>query len=304
MKVLVSGGAGFIGSNVVEVLEAKGAKVVVLDDFSHAGYKNLLNLKAEVICADILEKDLYKRLPEFDAVIHEAAITDTTLLDDRKMVMVNFEGFKNVFNFCALKKIKLVYASSAGVYGNGPSPMKEDQPLKPHNIYAYSKCLCDRYAKTYALKSKIPLVVGLRYFNVYGPAEYHKGSSASMIYQLYLQMKEGKRPRIFKYGEQKRDFIYVKDVARITVDALKLKKNAVLNVGCGQARSFNEIISSLNKNMKKNLEPDYFDNPYAGVYQDFTCADVTLLKNNKLSAEFSLEKGIQDYVKNYLSVNS
>ncbi|UCG34968.1 MAG: ADP-glyceromanno-heptose 6-epimerase [Candidatus Omnitrophota bacterium] len=303
MKVLVSGGAGFIGSNVVETLETKGAKVVVLDDFSHAGYKNLLNLKAEVICADILDRDLYRKMPKFDAVIHEAAITDTTLPDERKMVMVNFEGFKNVFNFCAAKKIKLVYASSAGVYGNGPSPMKEDQSLEPHNIYAYSKYLCDRYAKAYALKSKIPLVVGLRYFNVYGPREHHKGSSASMIYQLYLQMKEGKRPRIFKYGEQKRDFIYVKDVARITVDALKLKKNAILNVGCGAARSFNEIISCLNKNMGKSLEPDYFDNPYAGVYQDFTCADSGLLKKNKLSAEFSLEKGIEDYIKNYLSAN-
>ncbi len=301
MKILVTGGAGFIGSNVVRVLEAKGAKVVVLDDFSHASYKNLLDLKAEVICADILDHNLYKKLPKFDAVIHEAAITDTTLPDDRKMVMVNFEGFKNVFNLCSTKKIKLIYASSAGVYGNGPAPMKESQTLVPHNTYAYSKYLCDCYVRAYATKSKIPLVVGLRYFNVYGSGEYHKGVSSSMIYQLYLQMKENKLPRVFKYGEQKRDFIYVKDVARITVDALKLKKNAILNVGTGQPRSFNEIISCLNKSMKKSLEPDYFDNPYVGVYQDFTCADVNLLKKSKLGANFSLEKGIEDYVKSHLS---
>lgn len=305
MKVLVTGGAGFIGSNVVKILEDNGAKVFILDDFSHSSYKNLLNVKAKIICADILDESVYKKLPKMDAVVHEAAITDTTLDDDTKMMRVNFEGFKKVLNYCLSKKIRLVYASSAGVYGNGTSAMKESQKIIPHNIYAYSKYLCDCETKKVAEKKNAPIIVGLRYFNVYGPNEYHKGSAASMTYQLYLQMKAGKNPKVFKHGEQKRDFIYVKDVARVTVEALKSKKPAILNLGTGKARSFNDIIAALNKAMSKNLKPEYFNNPYEGKYQDFTEADTTLLKKTlKTQTEFSLEKGISDYVRNHLGIIS
>ena len=301
MRVLVTGGAGFIGSNVVKMLEEAGVETVILDDFSHASYKNLLGLKGEIICGDILDEKLYEKLPKVDAVIHEAAITDTTLADDAKMMMVNYRGFKNVLNFCLDKKIRLVYASSAGVYGNGTSAMREDAEIIPHNIYAYSKYQCDCLMKKVIEKSSKPIIIGLRYFNVYGPDEYHKGLSASMIYQLYLQMKEGKQPRIFKSGEQKRDFIYVKDVARITVEALDSKKSAVLNVGTGTPRSFNDIIASLNKTMGLGVKPDYFDNPYLGKYQDYTEADTTLLKEVLgTSAQFSLEAGVEDYLKGYL----
>jgi len=301
MKVLVTGAAGLIGSNVVKILEEKGAKTIALDDFSTGNYKNIKDIKGEVIAADILDESIYSKLPKVDAVIHEGAITDTTLKNDKKMIMVNFEGFKNVFNFCLKKKAKLVYISSAGVYGNGSSPMKEGQIARPLNAYAYSKYLCDCHALKFMGKKILPLLVGIRYFNVYGPGEYHKGSAASMIYQLYLQMKAGKRPRVFKSGEQKRDFIYVKDAARITVDALSLKKDLIVNIGTGNARSFNDIISALNKAMGKNLDPDYFDNPFTGLYQDFTEADISILeKNFRLPPQFSLEKGIDDYVKNHL----
>jgi ADP-L-glycero-D-manno-heptose 6-epimerase len=303
MKVLVTGGAGFIGSNVIKILEEKAAQVFVLDDFSSANVRNLEGTKAEVICADILDEKIYAKLPKIDAVIHEAAITDTTLKDDKKMLMINFNGFKNIFNFCLRQKLKLVYISSAGVYGDGPNPMKETQKARPLNAYAYSKYLCDCYALKFMVKKVLPLIVGIRYFNVYGPGEYHKGSAASMIYQLYLQMKANKRPRIFKFGEQKRDFIYVKDAARLTVEALNLKKNLIVNVGTGRARSFNDIIAALNKAMGKNLEPDYFDNPFTGLYQDFTEADISLLKKNFTTPpQFSLEQGIQDYVTNYLVI--
>lgn len=300
MKVLVTGGAGFIGSNVVKFLEERGAKVFVIDDFSSSNFKNLEGTNAEVICADITDEKVFSKLLKVDAVIHEAAITDTTLKDDKRMMLVNFEGFKNVFRYCARKKIKLVYISSAAVYGDGPSPMKESQPLKPLNIYGYSKYLCDCFASKFLNKKVLPLLVGLRYFNVYGPGEYHKKTAASMIYQLYLQIKENKPPRIFKWGEQKRDFIYVKDAARITVEALSLKKDFIINVGTGKARSFNEIIDCLNKAVGKNLKPDYFDNPYVGLYQDFTQADTSLLKKLNLEAKYSLEEGINDYVKGYL----
>ncbi|MBU2045091.1 MAG: ADP-glyceromanno-heptose 6-epimerase [Candidatus Omnitrophica bacterium] len=301
MRVLVTGGAGFIGSNVVKILEDQGDKVIVLDNFSHSSYKNLMDLEAEVIASDITDGSIYKKLPKVDAVIHEAAITDTTLADDTKMMTVNYEGSKKVLDFCLAKNIPLVYASSAGVYGETKSLASEDQKLTPHNTYGYSKYLFDcRVSKLIAKKSS-PRIVGLRYFNVYGPREYHKGSAASMTYQLYLQMNSGKRPRVFKYGEQKRDFIYVKDVARITVEALKSKTSAILNLGTGTPRSFNDIISSLNQALKTKLEPDYFDNPYGDKYQNFTQADTALLeKTLKTSAQFSLEKGIQDYVNEYL----
>lgn len=303
MRVLVTGGAGFIGSNVVEILEDKGVETVILDNFSHASYKNLLSVKGEVICGDILDEKIFDKLPKIDGVIHEAAITDTTLKDDTKMMEVNFNGFKNVLDFCLRKNIKLVYASSAGVYGEGSFPMKEEQDKVPHNTYAYSKYLCDCRAQEIRSKKGSPLIVGLRYFNVYGPSEYHKGTSASMIYQLYLQMKQGKQPRVFKYGEQKRDFIYVKDIARLTVEALRLKKSTVVNLGTGKPRSFNDIIAALNNALKLDLKPEYFNNPYEGNYQDYTEADTEhLMSTFGAGAQFSLEKGISDYVTNYLSI--
>lgn len=301
MRVLITGGAGFVGSNIVRMLEAKGAKTIILDNFSSANYKNILDVKGEIICADILDKEIFKKLPKLDAIIHEAAITDTTLTDNSKMMMVNYNGFRNIANFCLNQKIKLVYASSAGVYGAMNTTMKEDQKLIPHNTYAYSKYLCDCYLQKISKQKLSSLIVGLRYFNVYGPGECHKGSAASMIYQLYRQMSNNQRPRVFKYGQQKRDFIYVKDVARISIEALQLKKSNILNVGTAIARSFIDIIKALNNILKTNLEPDYFDNPYCDKYQDYTQADATRLqKIMKTTANFSLEEGIKDYVLNYL----
>lgn len=303
MKALVTGGAGFIGSNIVKTLEDKGFETVIMDDFSHANYKNLMHIKGDVICADILDEGIYGKLPKIDVVFHQAAITDTTLTDDTKMMMVNFNGFKNVLNFCLKKKIKLIYASSAGVYGEGTPPMKESQEVIPHNTYGYSKYLCDCLTQKIIKKNDSPVIAGLRYFNVYGPGEYHKGSSASMIYQLYLQMSKNQRPRVFKFGEQKRDFIYVKDIVKANIEALNLKKGAILNIGTGKARSFNDIIASLNRVLKKDLQPDYFDNPYSDKYQNYTEADVSL-RNKVLGIKdtFSLEKGVEDYIKNYLLV--
>lgn len=301
MRILVTGGAGFIGSNIAALLEQKGHTVFILDNFTHCSYRNIMSLRAEVICADIVDENTFKGLPKLDAVIHEAAITDTTLADDAKMMEVNYNGSKNVLDFCWKKKIPLVYASSAGVYGESKPPMREDRGLTPHNTYGYSKYLFDCYVQKIMNKKGAPRIVGLRYFNVYGPGEYHKGSSASMIYQLYLQMKAGKSPRVFKYGEQKRDFIYVKDVARITVEALTAKKSIIVNVGTGISRSFNDIIACLNSTLKTKLQPDYFDNPYADKYQNFTQADTSLLEAVlHIKAEFSLEKGIRDYITKYL----
>jgi ADP-L-glycero-D-manno-heptose 6-epimerase len=143
-------------------------------------------------------------------------------------------------------------------------------------------------------------VAGLRYFNVFGPREYFKGSAASMIYQLAQQMLAGKRPRIFKWGEQRRDFIYVKDVVEATLRAREARRNTVVNVGTGQSTSFNEVIEALNEGLGTNLQPDYFDNPY-DFYQNFTQADMTRAKREiGFEAKYSTREGILDYVRNYL----
>lgn len=304
MKVLVTGAAGFIGSNIVKYLEEKSIDTVLFDNFSHGNYSNILEAQGEVVWGDVSDLHFAKKIPAVDAVIHEAAITDTTLADNQKMVKINYDGFRNVFDFCLSKNIPLVYASSAGVYGRFEKKMSEQEKPTPHNTYAYSKYMCDCWVNKYRENNKTPPIVGLRYFNVYGPHEDYKGSAASMIFQLYNQMISGQNPRIFKFGEQKRDFIYVKDVARITAEAINLGKSVISNVGTGQPRTFNDIISILNKTINTDLKPEYIDNPYQKVYQNYTEADTGILNNVlKTETKYSLEAGIEDYFKNYLKKN-
>ena len=298
-KYLVTGGAGFIGSNIAKTLEAQGHEVTVLDDFAKNGnFKNLIGFKGDVITADLFEQvpvDMY-----FDAIFHEAAITDTTVMDQKAMMQQNVEAFKNILNFAADNDIqKVIYASSAATYGNGPVPNVETQPTHPENIYGFSKAIMDNVARQFAAEHHDMTIIGLRYFNVYGPGEYYKGKMASMIYQLYLQMKEGKRPRVFKMGEQQRDFVYVKDIVKINLCALNNgKETGVYNAATGIPRNFNEIIACLNKEMGTNLEPEYFDNPYKAFFQVKTQADITK-STEKLgyTPDYTLEAGIADYVK-------
>lgn len=298
-KYLVTGGAGFIGSNIAKTLEAQGHEVTVLDDFAKNGnFKNLIGFKGDVITADLYDQvptDMY-----FDAIFHEAAITDTTVMDQKAMMQQNVEAFKNILNFAADNDIKkVIYASSAATYGNGPVPNVETQSTHPENVYGFSKAIMDNVARQFAAENHDMTIIGLRYFNVYGPGEYYKGKMASMIYQLYLQMKEGKRPRVFKMGEQQRDFVYVKDIVKINLCALNNgKETGVYNAATGIPRNFNEIIACLNKEMGTNLEPDYFDNPYKAFFQVKTQADITKSKEKLgYTPDYSLEAGIADYVK-------
>jgi len=298
-KYLVTGGAGFIGSNIAKTLEAQGHEVTVLDDFAKNGnFKNLIGFKGDVITADLFEQvpaDMY-----FDAIFHEAAITDTTVMDQKAMMQQNVEAFKNLLQFAAENEIKkVIYASSAATYGNGPVPNVETQSTHPENVYGFSKAIMDNVARQFATENHDMTIIGLRYFNVYGPGEYYKGKMASMIYQLYLQMKEGKRPRVFKMGEQQRDFVYVKDIVKINLCALNNgKETGVYNAATCIPRNFNEIIACLNKEMGTNLEPEYFDNPYKAFFQVKTQADITK-STEKLgyTPDYTLETGIADYVK-------
>ena len=297
-KYLVTGGAGFIGSNIAKTLEAQGHEVTVIDDFSKNGhFKNLIGFKGNVIAAD-----LFEYLPEndyFDAIFHEAAITDTTVMDQKQMMEQNVEAFRNLLDYAAENEIpKVIYASSAATYGNGAVPMKESQPTHPENVYGFSKVIDDNVARLFSHDHQDMKIIGLRYFNVFGPGEDYKGKMASMVYQLYNQMKAGQRPRVFKYGEQMRDFVYVKDVVKANLCALQNgKETAVYNCATGIARSYNDVIKCLNKELGTNLEPDYIDNPYP-FFQNKTEADMNLAwEKIGYKPDFTLETAIADYVK-------
>lgn len=298
MKYLVTGGAGFIGSNLAFALrDERKASVTVLDNFSSGDYKNLIGFGGDVLAGDVQSEEWHGKAGAVDAVFHEAAITDTTVTDQRKMMEVNVDGFRSVLKFALEYGVKrVVYASSAGVYGNGGCPMKEDQVPAPENVYGFSKAMMDNLAAGFAAAHPDIKLVGLRYFNVYGPREYYKKSAASMMYQLYLQMKAGKKPRIFKFGEQMRDFVYVKDVVRANLNALDADASCVCNIAAGAPENFNRVVDCLNRAMKTDLSPEYFDNPY-GFYQARTHADLRRAKANlNYRPEWKLEDGIADYV--------
>jgi ADP-L-glycero-D-manno-heptose 6-epimerase len=173
--------------------------------------------------------------------------------------------------------------------------MKETQAPDPLNTYAFSKVCMERLAKRYESRLSFP-IVGLRYSNVYGPGEAHKGRLASMIHQLAMQMRAGKRPRIFTAGEQKRDFVYIDDVVDANLCAMNAKASDVFNGGAGRSWSFNEVVAELNRVLHTDLQPDYFDNPY-GFTQDWTETDQTRARDRLgYQPKFDLRAGIDAYL--------
>jgi ADP-L-glycero-D-manno-heptose 6-epimerase len=299
-NVLVTGGAGFIGSNLTLALQERypEAQMVVVDDFRSGDFRNLQGYRGDFVAADVSRLDWQAQFKDlaFDAIFHEASITDTTIHDQNAQTHDNVEGFRRLLNFAESTRTPVVYASSAAVYGIGSTRMKEDQAPAPANIYAFSKVQLDSLARSYSRRNPDWRIVGTRYFNVYGPHESHKNAAASMIFQLYLQMKAGKRPRVFRAGEQKRDFVYVKDVVAFNMKALSAPRSGVYNCGSGEACSFNEVIAELNKNLGTKLEPDYFENPYS-FYQPHTEADLTLSRKElNFSPRYAPAAGIADYV--------
>ena len=193
-RALVTGAAGFVGSNLCWELAARGWQVVAMDDFSAGTFENLRGFPGDVVAADFGNISYWSsRVGKIDAVFHQAAISDTTVMDQALMMRVNVESFRDLLGWAAKAKVKkVVYASSAGTYGDAPVPQREDAELRPMNVYGFSKCVME----TVAANAKGVKAVGLRYFNVFGPREAHKNKSASMIWQLSLQMRAGRRPRI------------------------------------------------------------------------------------------------------------
>lgn len=308
-SVLITGGAGFIGSNLALELERRypDIRITIVDDFRSGEFSNLIGFRGDLVAEDLASLDLAGRFQpgEFRAIFHLASITDTTVTDARQMIWNNVESFRRVAQFARRSGTPVVYASSAAVYGlRSSGRMREDQPVRPANVYGLSKTLLENLARRF---DDVPggfRVVGLRYFNVYGPGEAHKGAAASMIYQLARQIQAGKQPRIFKYGEQARDFVYVKDVVEATLLAAAANHSGVYNVGSGRATSFNEVIALLNKAFGADHDPDYFDNPYP-FYQPHTEADAGLsCAELGYVSKYPIDLGIAEYAKQLIETGN
>ncbi len=297
-RYLITGGAGFIGSNIAAALcQQKNTDVVIVDNFSSGDWRNLLHLDVDVRALEANHPKILQAISrgDFDAVYHEAAITDTTIMDQQRMLNANTDAFADLLAACTTSSTRLIYASSAGTYGNSPAPNRVGAGEEAANIYGFSKLSMDRIAKRYHTKNKAP-IIGLRYFNVFGPGEQHKQAAASMMRQLYLKIKAGEQARLFKYGEQMRDFIYIRDVVAANLAALEASQSGICNIGTGTARNFNDIIKALGHSLKQNIEVSYFDNPF-DFYQNHTEADLSHSKALlNWTAKWTLEDGIAQYI--------
>ncbi len=301
-KYLVTGGCGFIGSNLARTLAKRGAQVTAVDNIQSGVAENLRDSEVQFLAADVTESRNWlaggplSQLTgvQWDAVFHHGDITDPRHGDDEKVYQRNTSGFQNVLDLALKRKCRLVFASTAGLYGNGAVPMREDQPN--HILTAYGKSKAEMERRAVEAGTRIP-VIGLRYFNVYGPREGHKGRAASMIFHLFHQMTAGKNPRLFEFGEQKRDFVYVKDIVAANLCALTAP-SGIYNVGSGEAEEFNAVVAALNTAMGTALETEFFKMPYdPATYQMNTHADMSKAKSQLgFTPQWNLKAGVMDYV--------
>ena len=296
--VLVTGGAGFIGSHLALHLQEEypACRVVVFDAFVLGHFRNLRGFRGQCLAGDLANPEDLRQLAafRFDYIFHQAAISDTTVADQKRMVQVNTNAFRALLDLAESMSAGVVYASSAAVYGNSPAPNCVGAGEEPENVYGFSKLMMDHVAYDYLRGGRIP-IVGLRYFNVYGPRESAKGRMASMVLQLGRQLLSGRRPRLFKHGEQRRDFIYVEDVVQANLRAVQPRQSGVYNVGTGQARQFNELLEILQSELGTSAEVEYIDNPWS-FYQSHTAADITATRAALgYAPRYNLEAGVAHY---------
>ncbi|MCX2683688.1 ADP-glyceromanno-heptose 6-epimerase [Campylobacter sp. MIT 21-1685] len=304
MRIVITGGAGFIGSALALALQEKH-EILLIDtmqsstlldngNLKYLGhFKNLLNFQGELFVGNINKTQTLKQIKAFkpDIIFHKAAISDTTFYNQNAILRTNLNSFKNIIQLCQKLKAKLIYASSASVYGDAPSPQQVGKDENPKNPYAFSKLMMDKLAQKYASELHI---VGLRYFNVYGKGEFFKGKTSSMILQLAHQILAGKNPILFEGSDTiYRDFVYIKDVVSANIAALTAK-SGIYNVGSFQARSFQDIVDILQAKLKTNLTCKYIPNPFAKAYQFHTQAFCD--ENFAYRSQFGLEEGIDDYL--------
>lgn len=311
--ILITGGAGFIGSNLAFYFQENhpDAHVVVLDRFrsdatfsngnlqSFGHFKNLIGFTGEVISGDINDGALLERLRRdytFDYVFHEAAISDTTVREQDLMIRTNVNAFKDLLELAIAHNANMIYASSGATYGNAASPQTVGQE-DPNNVYGFSKLMMDHLARDYMAREKIG-IVGLRYFNVYGPREFYKKKTASMVVQFGHQILKGQNPRLFEGSDGiLRDFIYIEDIVQANVLAMQPEQSGVYNVGTGHARSFQAIVDTLQKELGTALECEYIPNPYVGSYQFHTEASIDATRTGLgYAPNYTLESGIAAYV--------
>ena len=311
-KVLITGGAGFIGSNLALHLQENYPKseIIVFDKFrsedkfdngnlkSFGHYQNIIQFNGEVISGDINSKEDIAKLKtyNFDYIFHQAAISDTTVQDQKIMMDTNLNAFKSLLDMAVSNGSTMIYASSAATYGNAKSPQTVGDE-SPENIYGFSKLMMDRLTYKYLKKYPDAKIIGLRYFNVYGKNEFFKGKTASMILQFGLQILDGKTPKLFEGSDNIfRDFIYIEDIIQANIRALT-GKSGVYNVGTGNARSFQNITDILQKELETDYGNEYIPNPFKGQYQFHTEADISTTEDGLgYSPIFSLENGIKDYI--------
>ncbi len=292
MKALVTGGTGFVGSNLALELKNKGLDVIITGNESEQRLPGIKCLYPTIFGIN------WKYVGKIDVLFHQAALNDTTNLDKSEMFFANYECSKELFSQAIAHGCKrVVYASSTAVYGDAPAPYKEGSQANPLNPYGASKLLLDDFVRMNYLSAQDEglMIVGLRYCNIYGPRENHKGHRASMVFQLAQQMMGG-RPKIFKFGEQRRDYVYVKDVVEANLLASNAKESCIVNCGQGKATSFNDLVFILNKTLNMDKRPVYIENPYGAFYQNFTECDMGLAKEKiGFVPKYDIEGGIKDY---------
>lgn len=315
--IVVTGAAGFIGSCMVSYLNQQGFEnLILVDEFDDEEKElNLLHKKYSVR----VERENFfywvqRENPAVDFVFHLGARTDTTEFDYSIHQHLNVEYSQKIWNYCSINNIPLVYASSAATYGEGELGYNDDhdviEQLQPLNPYGISKNEFDKWVLHQ--EDHPPFWAGLKFFNVYGPNEYHKARMASVIFHSFNQIKKTGKVKLFrshkegyKDGEQLRDFIYVKDVIAVCYWLMENKPaSAIYNLGTGQARTFNDLVKSTFAGLDLQPQIEYIDIPedIRDKYQYFTEATMDKLRTAGYSAAFySLEKGVDDYVKNYLS---
>lgn len=315
--IVVTGGAGFIGSAIVWKLNQLGkSNIIIVDELGKdEKWKNLVGLKYEdfVNKLEFIEQVLDDVIPyNIDAIFHMGANSSTTEKDADHLMDNNYHYTKELAKYCVEKNIRFIYASSAATYGDGSLGFDDDEgkqeTLRPLNMYGYSKQLFDLWAKRNHILDRI---VGIKYFNVYGPNEYHKGDMRSVVHKAYEQVRDTGKVRLFKSlnpaykdGEQMRDFVYIKDAVDMTLHFLdKPDKNGIFNVGAGKARTWNDLVKSLFNSVGKPVNIEYINLPehLADKYQYFTEANLSKIKATGYSQlTTTLEDGVDDYVKNYL----
>ena len=298
--IAVTGGAGFIGSNIIKGLNDAGeAEILVVDNLSN-GEKHL-NLNSLSI-ADYIDKNDYlsnlDKLQNVSTVFHQGACSSTTEQDGKYMMFNNYEYSKILLHYCLKNKINFIYASSAAVYGNGEKGFIEERESEyPLNVYGFSKFAFDNYVRRILPKAESQ-VMGLRYFNVYGPQENHKGRMASVAFHLFHQLQETGKMKLFEGSAGfNRDFIHVADTVKINLHFYESKTSGIFNAGTGKTRSFEDIARTLQHlHGSGELENIPFPEDLRGKYQEFTEAGLNNLRSAGFTEEFmSLEEGVRQY---------